>query len=267
MKYLKNGHAVEIVTELPDNGGFVVETYSEDCETGEAYLSGDKKIVTKVFDSPPVAHIAKEYTELQAKLSDIRKQVAAAEKNARDAMPEWNRLTERLSQVPGLQRIADFIDGKFTHAVVHQYGKVEILSGDDLRVKEDTWKRLPDKIKLITLFGDADGNMTWNISKYKCESSSNYDCILCFSQEDAMKTATELIRSELDDDISKDHGYCSTEFVESAKRLGIELDEKYLEFNRNYKLKAAKEHYDSMNRQFLKAKEQLDKLSVVAKTA
>lgn len=267
MKYLKNGHAVEVIRELPGDGAFVVETYSEDGDSGEAYLSGDRRIVKQVFDAPPVAHIAKEYSDLQEKLSDIRKQVAAAEKSARDAMPEWNRLTERLNQVPGLQRIADFLDGKFTHAVVHQYGEVEILSGERLRVKEDTWKRVPDRIKLITLFGDSDGNVTWNISKYKSESNSNYDCILCFSQEEAMQKANELIIAELDDDISRDHGYGSTELIKSAKRLGIVLDEKYLEFNRKFLLKAATERCDSLNRQLQDAKKELDKISIEAKTA
>lgn len=46
MKYLKNGHAVEIVTELPDSSGFVVETYSEDSETGEAPEELRKPLLT-----------------------------------------------------------------------------------------------------------------------------------------------------------------------------------------------------------------------------
>lgn len=258
MKYLKNGQAVEVLSEVP-GVGFVVDPYLEDQDTGVTWLSGSPKIVRKVYDSVPIDHLHAEYKSLQDKIDAMKLELAVLSNDMRDSEKERKRILERLNQLPHLKRIEDFIDGKFTHVVVEQYGKIYVKDKESLYDQSDrAWRRGPGKIKLVTLFGDSAGNLEWNINRYT-DGSGFGECVafFCQSEEEAKNRAAEIIAMRLKQTLAEAKGRYLGDLIESAERIGIEVEEQYLQAHRAASIEQAKKEHQELVKKTAEAEKKL----------
>lgn len=258
MKYLANGQAVELIAQLPD-GRSVIDEYFEDSETGETFVCGSPYVVEQVYDNSPLPLFVNEVKECQAELDSLSKKLSSIRKEIREATEERSRILNKLKQVPALRRIEDFIDGKITHVVSESYGRVEMIPIKELVCESDQYyKQKPPKLKLITMFGNGDGSLSFGVNKYKDGSGSDCEAVLCCSEQDAIEAATELIKASLDKDIG--NGYWLESAIESAKRIGIDIEPRYVEMYRDIKSRVAKENLDRAKVEFEKAQMALLKI-------
>ncbi len=220
MKYLFNGQAVEFVSELPDGRGFVVDQFVEDEQTGEPVVSGMMHIVEKVFDKPPIGYIDKMVREAEEKLAEVLGRLESAKKNLRETVSQRKQLFDKLEQVPALRRLEDFIDGKITHVVSRQYGHIHIMPiGEVICDSDREYRRNPKRLKLMTLYGEQPGNLSFRINKYKDGSGSDaseYEAFPCCSEEEAKQQAGLLIEEQL----AEEKGYYREEAVKAADKIG-----------------------------------------------
>lgn len=231
MKYLKNGKAVEVVSVLQDGHGFVVRDYFETFGEvdGEPVLELDDRvhIVKRVFDDAPTEKIHAEVAEAQQRLADIVGKISEARNELRVVEQERKAVLAKLQQMPALKRLEDWVDGKVTHFVTLSYGTVSILTKDELRCDSESnyrERRAPVRWKLITLFGDANGNLMWEANKYSDGSGSwSCECWMCCSEEEARVLAAQVIDREL----LPERNYYRESLIKSADKIGHQIDPKH----------------------------------------
>lgn len=231
MKYLKNGKAVEVVSELPDGQGFVVRDYFQSCdeETGERVLELDERvhIVKRVYDKAPTEKVDAEYASAEQRLAEIVGKISESRNERRVVEQERKAILSKLEQMPALHRLENWIDGKVTHFVTLSYGTVSILTKDELRCDSESnyrERRAPVRWKLITLFGDANGNLMWEANKYSDGSGSwSGECWMCCSEEEARVLAAQVIDREL----LPERNYYRANLIKSADAIGHQIDPKH----------------------------------------
>lgn len=220
MKYLSDGHAVEVVATLPMDRGFVVDPCVEDPETGEPVLLGELMIVEDIYDKPPVEYIDREIRDKRMKLNAVHEELRLIEQECRLAQAERKRLLEKLKQVPALRRIEDFLDGKITHVVSRQYGRIHITPIGEMVCESDReFRNNPKSLKLMTLYGQQPGDLSFRVNQYKDgsgSSSSEYEAFPCCSEEEAKIVAGQMI----DEQVADAKGYYLEEAVKAADKIG-----------------------------------------------
>lgn len=232
MKYLPNGQCVDVVAPLP-SGGFVVTDCLED-DTGESF-QGEPYVVPAVLDSPCTARVASEYQAVADKLDAARKELAAIREEIRTAESGRQEILARISQKRGLERIDDFLSGRIRYVVMNQFGRVKVLPLEQCTCEGDDKHR---DLKLISLFGDSNGNVFWRANQYKDGSGCWHEIDLCLSRDEAMAVAAQRL-SDLCESYHLDN------VVASAKELGIPLSPDVLAKWRDRRLQAARKDRDA----------------------
>jgi len=257
MKYLKNGKAVEVVSVLPDGQGFVVRESIQviDLDTGEQSreLCDRLQVVKRVFDKAPTTVMDAEYEAAEQRLGNIVRKIADATLELRVVEQDRKAVLSKLQQMPALKRLEDWIDGKVTHFVTLSYGTVSVLTKDELKCASESnyrERRAPVRWKLITLFGDANGNLIWEANKYSDGSGSwSCECWMCCSEEEARVLAAQVIDREL----LPERNYYRESLIKSADKIGHPIDPKH----RNL---ANEEKRAELLKKFASRKQELDEL-------
>lgn len=259
MKYLSDGHAVEVVAKLPMDRGFVVDPCVEDTETGEPVLLGELMIVDDVYDKPPVEWIDRDIIDRNMKLHQAEENLRLIREELRLAEVERKRIVDKLKQVPALRRIEDFLDGKITHVVSKQYGRVHVMTAEELVDEEDRqYRRKPLRYKLMTLFGEESGNLSFRINQYRDGSGhSDYVAHPCCSEEEARQVAGRLIDEQLQDP----RGNYVAESIESADRIGHPVPDSVREALQTKRVEREREAVENARKQLKDAEARLSLLS------
>lgn len=276
--YNLHGGEAQYVSSLP-NGHHIVRPgytqYDPDPDVGE-YTSYDGVAEWhEVFLKPPVEKLHEEVARLSGQIADLRKtvQVIMGERVVLDRQMAERKA--RITQHEQLDQLDDYLAGKITHFVVldHGYG-FDRLRGISIRtfkdaVKEDDrygWDR--DRTKLLTLFGDSKGNLTWRINEYAQSSGSHNESVIpCTSLEQARDTARKLYEEELAlwraeqavpsaPKPAKRPWHAST-LVEHAKTLDLPVPQDAVESAARDKRKAMEDAVESARKALLKAEANL----------
>jgi hypothetical protein len=260
MKYLSDGHAVEVVATLPMDRGFVVDPCVEDAETGEPVLLGELMIVDDVYDKPPIEYIDSQIRDKQMKLNAVHEELRLIEQECRLAQAERKRLLEKLKQLPALRRIEEFLDGKITHVVSSQYGRIHITPIDEMVCDSDReYRHNPKSLKLMTLYGQQPGELSFRVNKYKDgsgSSSSEYEAFPCCSEEEAKSLAGKLI----DEQIADARGYYLEESVKSADKIGHPVPDGLREVIRLNNIEKKRNEVEEARKKLHDAEQQLMKI-------
>lgn len=237
MKYLENGQEVEVVEELK-NGSFLVqriyETGFEGADGDEfGHQLGDLIIVPKIFNEPPVAKLNLRVVELNNQIEGLAEKLKLLHKEYNTFLETKKSIDSKLDQYKALQGVFDLIDGKMTHYIIKNYNGYEIVDWFfDHCNSEDRHSRTAKK-KLLTLFGDSNGNLEWKLNEYK--DGSGCGTVFCWwatSYENAISQLTELLNIEFQDDVYKEG------IIKSAEKYGIEVPANYREGVKQLKIKS-----------------------------
>jgi len=209
-----NGHVVNVYGEAYDGYG---DRYEEPMGL---------QIVQRVFLTSPV-------TVYDEKISEKKSEVAAAEQRLRDieretqvAQRERLDLIKKLQQIPALRHLEDFIEGRITHVVQADYSGYEIKTFDEAFKEGGSLNRRGKK--LLTLFGDAGGDLHWRLSTYSDGSGFDSAIIPCISLEHAEASRRDLIATRLASamaDYAGGRKYLIRVTVAAADKFGVPVSD------------------------------------------
>jgi len=192
-------------------------------ETEEGEELSDIIIAQGVFLSPPTVKLADEVRELNDRLTDLRAEAANLHKEISESQRSRKAILTVISQEKGLERIADFIAGRITHAMVVDRGEARIQTLESVLKMRNEYGR--DKaIKLITLFGQSRGSLEFKINEYQDGSGTNQTIFLFTSEADAAEALRSWVSSKWDEwRTGKIKEYYLGNAIESAAAGGIEI--------------------------------------------
>lgn len=208
--YTADGHTWVYVVAVP-GGGHVVRPVLED-DDGWTRFSSAAQVVDEVSTKPPRHRIEAEHAELKAEAGKLRAELRTLRDDRRAILKEEKDLAKLR---PVLGRLRDFLDDRITHVVHEQFGKVGITTLAEALESEDPG--YPEKRKLLTLFGDTKGDLSWQLSRC-CTGGNEHQVHPCTSEEEAREVARELIASKLE---SADPRYIQAAWIDCADKFGV----------------------------------------------
>jgi hypothetical protein len=236
-KYTVNGQEVEVIQQLND-GTYLIEPmleYEVEDFGGEVYwrsYSGRPYVVDAVFDKPPLEKYHKDIDELATTNLNLREELSKIRADITIAKQELAATTKELSTCDQYSQLISFINNEITHVVdISGYGDsfVNILTFKEAFEDNDGYNNRRG-LKLLTLYGDTNGDLQWKINQYRDGSGSSNRTIIPFTSYDsakefAFKRIDEKLQTLLEtnkplryykDDLIKladNHGYIATQQV------------------------------------------------------
>jgi hypothetical protein len=176
-------------------GSHLVAPEYEDGSNGEPYW-GRPEEWRDVFLEPPTVKLQEKVAELDKLVAEKRKELKRVNAELDQAGKRRQEQLKKLVQHQALQRIEDYLDGKFTHFLeVPGYSAPAIVTADKALAHggtehENRWDK---KLRLLTLFGDTKGDLQWRINRYSDGSgSSNTEVYPCQNEEEAITIVRQL---------------------------------------------------------------------------
>lgn len=142
-------------------------------------FEGPLQIWHKWFTSPPKAKKAEEVAELEQQVGELRDKLHALRAEESQARRSYDDRMRFLKTFPKLERLDDFLSGKFTHIVRWDWYKIEII-------EIASWLKDTKGVRLLTLYGQTKGELNWHLGDYSDHSGGDSHCTPCFSYEEAI---------------------------------------------------------------------------------
>lgn len=218
--YLASGEQVIVIDRLV-SGKFVIEFLFED-ESGCLFKSSCDSIVDKVYKEPPRTAYDTTIKELKDTIKDLQTEKYQIQKEITASTQEYESIMKKYNKFSGLKNLNRFINGEITHYVELHYSGIKIIDFENSRANFGD-----NELKLLTLFGESGGNLTWKLNEYADGSGGNYKIIPCVSYEDALRVAKEEAQKIVENDIRRDK--LSTRDLEYALAYQIVIPEEVLE--------------------------------------
>jgi len=224
--YTKKGERVELQS-ITTNGKYVVAQELEyDDGDSTSYGYGPTFLIADLFKKAPRFVVDEEITRLNEEASTLRSKIAALRKEVLDVARKNAERLKKLSAYKGLEHIEEFIDGKVTHLFAEDYGAWRVVPISEIDYLEsDGWgRRLKEAgVKLVSLFGNSKGDLTWKVNSYKDGSSNGWRTIVpCMSQEEAEAKRKDFIAVAMADADTKNE-YWLERHVAAAIKYGVEV--------------------------------------------
>lgn len=147
------------------------------------------------FSKPPVPKLVAEVQALNDQVDQKKAELALLQANVRSLEEEMRNRRERIKQHEKLQLLDEFIQGKITHFVVTpSYGARHISTAEEMlkSSEDDGWYRAK-KMRLLSLYGGSQGDLTWAIAAYSDGSGNSADVVTpCTSYEQAREELEKL---------------------------------------------------------------------------
>lgn len=210
--YLKDGS--EVILHEKISTGYVIEkmcVYSG--WEGEEVIepSGVKEVVSCVLKQPPVKLYENEIMSAKTALESINDDVSNSRKENSDiqaevraAKKEYSDLLTTLERVPVLKNIERILNKDIVYFayLTGWRDKYSIKKINDTYTDEgDSYDR---GMKLLSLFGDSKGDLSFRLYRYR-DGSGNYEEVIpCYSIDEAKELIKNHILKEMDKQIKDD---------------------------------------------------------------
>lgn len=212
--YTKNGQEVEVLHEIPGKGFLVAPIF----EQYDGYpVQGPLMLVDAVYEQAPTARFDAEVVRLKEEIEELRGQRFDLNEDLHEAEQQAKKRMAKFQRLEALQGLEDFVEGRITHYVVKPgWRPPYIIAFADAKCEYGKKEK-----KLLTLFGDSEGNLTWRLNRYSDDSGSHSQVIPCLSHEEAVKKVTALLYERMEHDASR-------KLAEHAEKQGVPLPEGYM---------------------------------------
>lgn len=245
--YLSNGRKVEFIVDVGD--GFIVKPGYKD--EYEEYFDGFMKVDRIFFNAPTELYTA-DLDRLQNSIDNLNEEIKKKREELNQLKNDEKNTINILKQAEkykGLERIKDIIDGNFTHfVIIRKYDEIIIQEKQIALLQEDFGK----KMKLLSLFGDSNGNLTWELNRYRDGSGVWMHVIPCFSYEEALTIAEKEINNIYD--IWRNGDRNSSSLLSNAYNASIKLKLKIPDDVEKYfheqKIKISKENVEKAKKTY-----------------
>lgn len=225
VKYLNDGRKVVVIGEINSNESIVQEIFVT--KDGDEIPSGERFTTKSLHDEPVLSYKEKRERELSSRLDSIEKRIEMAKGKEREALDSV-KSAERISYFPkrvqksdnkqAIDGIESFLNGDVKYLVFGDYSlEPPVKLEDAISIYERKYggERCFEGLKLISLYGDAKGDLSYKISRYG-DGSGNSQSVYPFKEWDsAIEKVKELAIKRINE------GYFSKEDYAKAKDLGI----------------------------------------------
>jgi hypothetical protein len=259
-KWTKDGIRVFVVRELGKSEYLVrsvlVMPSIYDDEQDEAEELGELRIVEAVYDTAPTEILSKDIAMLQGTVVKLQQLHGEIKKQISQLESEYDKRKEKLSSIPELRQLENFIAGKITHYVlVSQYNSPYIMAFQDTKSEyADYDDRGLKKMRMLSLYGKATGELEWNLHRYSDGSGSEgYTVIPCCSLEEAQI----VLQQEFDKRFALGP---SERLFDDAIKCGVSIPDEYAERVHQLQLHVAKQEVAKRKEELLKAEAKVDGL-------
>lgn len=208
---VENGHVINVYGESYDHYGDRVEEPM------------GLQVVQRVFAAPPKAVYDEKIVSLKGDVAALEQRLQELSDDLQNAQRERLDLDKKLSQLPALRHLNDFIEKRITHVLRVGYG-YEIVTIDQAFAENGVYSRKGQK--LLTLYGDAGGNLSWRLNQYSDGSGWAEDVVPCLSLEEAERCRRERIADDLIvamSDYALGRKYRITVAVKAADQFGVDV--------------------------------------------
>ena len=250
-----NEYGQRFVYVAESDGDHIVRPTVESDE--DEHWEGNPVTLRKIFASAPREMYDKNIEALDARIMELDKQKRALEEEI--CKPKFDE-TERKKRImvnAALERIDDFLAGKFTHIVYGDY-TIKIETFDEaLMYKDNEYSRVPDQCRLLSLYGKSNGDLAWKLSHWSDGSGSSNHVYPCFSLEDAQSVASKLIEAKYalwrkDPKANSVHSV-----FQDAVRLGFDIPDDVAKAIKESQINGARDWRDTKKKEYLEAEDEL----------
>jgi len=216
----------------------------------------------RVLTTSPMPKLAEDLIGLQKRIEEnikirdeINYEICSKKRELSNIDSDIFKRKPALAQHKELENLDLFIQGKITHFIFIDSGRYEIKEFNESIELSDRYDR--NKFKLLTLYGNSKGNLSWGINEYSDGSGSNKPVYPCISKEDAESKVLVIYHELLSKLDPKVLDYTFTNTVNSALELGIPLKEIISQAYEQRKEVQRKENIVIINKQIEEFKKQL----------
>ena len=203
-KYLSDGKKVVVIGQLNNVESIVQEVFVTD--GGDEIPSGEKFTTKNLHDEPVISWKIKEETKLETRLQRVNHEIKNAEReqnNVRiklkglEAIFRQSRLLSESLEGQNLDTLISVMSGACEYLVLAKYGFPEIVKFDDTLICRSDNQRY-ESLKLLTLMGSTDGNLSFRISNYSDGIGGSDTVIPCPNKEAALDKVNELCTAKME---------------------------------------------------------------------
>ena len=271
--YDRSGRVFFLHTELPDGNLLIADAVEE--YMGGSDMNGDEydyypsdmlRVVNSntMFDKPPTAVLDKEIAALaeqRGQLVETKKQLIREAGALRKEIEQLSAKREELLDKSGLSQLDMFINGGISHYVEvcrSSYNPPRIVAFQDTKSEYSDRERGLREMRLLSLYGSATGDLSWQLNWYSDGSGSKTEVIPCTSLEQAKS----VLQEQFDIYMSK---YVSEDALKRAESAKVNITDSYRDAVKaetiNWRMKGLKEaqkKLDEAAAKLAEAQSQLD---------
>jgi hypothetical protein len=184
--YNRKGEVGSYISETPE-GHLVRPAYIENLygdEVVEEFVG--LALWPEIFTEAPVAKLNEEVARLNKEIDAKLAALLVLQSSAANHEKENRARLEKLKKYNGLEKLEEMLDDKITHFVIERYGDIFIQSKEEALKSDSPWNV---EKKMLCLFGDSKGDLTWQLNDYRDGSGSWVRVYPEMSMENALATA------------------------------------------------------------------------------
>ena len=191
-------HAIRpiYVRDPGDYGGYDGEDPDED-------IFGPVTLTREIYANPVFPKVAQQYQDLVKLNADLSSKAQALLSEISSIEVNKKEMIKRAGDFPCIQHTLDFIDGRFTHAVVIEWSGPKIVTlYEALTYLQDSRE---GGMKMLGLFGTkkdgygpAHTKMEWKVNQYHDGSGPWSRVIPCYSEQEAHEKVQEIVNQNID---------------------------------------------------------------------
>jgi molybdopterin converting factor small subunit len=219
--------------------------------------AGNPVILKKIYPSAPRETYDKTIETLDTKIHELQQQKRELEEELRKSKQDETERKKRIMVNAALERIDDFLAGKFTHIVFGDYDvKIETFV-EALMYKNNDYDKVPTEFRLLSLYGRSKGDLAWKLSYYGDGSGSSNQVYPCFSLEHAQAVAKQLIEEKYNQWRSEPKRYHVHPAFRSAVNLGLDIPDDVEKEIKESSIIGAQDWRDTKKKEYLEAEDKL----------
>lgn len=192
IKYTTDGKKVIVLGNLNSTEKIVQEIFIID---GSEIPSGEHFVVKSLHDAPAMSWMEKHTKELEArcerttlKYKELEKEFYSKTKVIKAKLSFIEKLKTNFSE-DKLKQLIDFISGDIKYVVEEGYSSLSILDFNTAITKRFFGDY--NGIKLLSIFGDSDGDLSYRINEYRNGDGNWVSIHPCKTMEEALEILKE----------------------------------------------------------------------------
>ena len=256
------GYLCQYVARLDNNRHAVLCISSSD---EEEFIDDTIRIVTRVYETAPTYIMDETVEALSLSIKQKRQELAGLRNQIAEQQLANKETQDKFKNHKVLHNLSDFLDGNITHFVTNldiknldTYTLPEVKTFDEVMQYQDDYNgRNTRYLRLLSLYGDSKGDLSYRVSCYKDGSGSHSPAIPCTSLEEAQEIARKYGQI-IFDKWSLDR---QSQYIAKAQSLGLKVPEAAIKLAKDRTIASAKEEFDRHEAYYLKAKAKLEELT------